>query len=66
MRINITLDCTDLARLARFWSAVLGFPAEVVVPGAYVALEGFTAMINVAGDVPVDGSVEASRALRAA
>jgi AhpD family alkylhydroperoxidase len=33
---------------------------------AYVALEGFTAMINVAGDVPVDGSVEASRALRAA
>ena len=33
---------------------------------AYVALEGFTAMINVAGDVPVDGSVEASRTLRAA
>jgi alkylhydroperoxidase family enzyme len=33
---------------------------------AYVALEGFTAMINVAGEVPVDGSVEESRALRAA
>ena len=33
---------------------------------AYIALEGFTAMINVAGDVPVDGSVEESRALRAA
>jgi AhpD family alkylhydroperoxidase len=33
---------------------------------AYVALERFTAMINVAGDVPVDGSVEESRRLRAA
>ena len=35
---------------------------------AYVALETFTAMINVAGEVPVDGSVEESRTanLRAA
>jgi alkylhydroperoxidase family enzyme len=33
---------------------------------AAVSLEGFTAMINVAGDVPVDGSTEASRALEAA
>ena len=33
---------------------------------AYVALEGFTAMVNVAGDVPVDGSVEDTRTLRAA
>ena len=33
---------------------------------AYVALERSTAMINVAGDVPVDGSVEDTRALRAA
>ena len=33
---------------------------------AYVALESFTAMINVAGDVPVDGSVEEPRRLRAA
>ena len=35
---------------------------------AYVALESFTAMVNVAGDVPVDGSVEESRTrmLRAA
>jgi alkylhydroperoxidase family enzyme len=33
---------------------------------AYVALESFTAMINVAGEVPVDGSLEESRALRAA
>ena len=35
---------------------------------AYVSLETFTATINVAGDVPVDGSVEESRTatLRAA
>jgi alkylhydroperoxidase family enzyme len=33
---------------------------------AYVALETFTATINVAGDVPVDGSSEESRVLRAA
>jgi AhpD family alkylhydroperoxidase len=33
---------------------------------AAVALESFTAMVNVAGEVPVDGSTEASRALQAA
>ncbi len=33
---------------------------------AYVALERFTAMVNVAGDVPVDGSAEDTRQLRAA
>ncbi len=33
---------------------------------AAVALEAFTAMVNVAGEVPVDGSREASRGLRAA
>ncbi len=33
---------------------------------AAVAIEGFTAMINVAGEVPVDGSTEASRTLQAA
>jgi AhpD family alkylhydroperoxidase len=33
---------------------------------AAVALEGFTAMVNVAGEVPVDGSTEQSRALQAA
>ncbi|HTX47104.1 MAG TPA: carboxymuconolactone decarboxylase family protein [Solirubrobacteraceae bacterium] len=33
---------------------------------AAVSLEGFTAMINVAGEIPVDGSTEASRALKAA
>jgi alkylhydroperoxidase family enzyme len=33
---------------------------------AYVALESFTAMVNVAGEVPVDGSPEGARRLRAA
>ncbi len=33
---------------------------------AALALEVFTAMVNVAGEVPVDGSSEASRALKAA
>ncbi|HYM58920.1 MAG TPA: carboxymuconolactone decarboxylase family protein [Solirubrobacteraceae bacterium] len=33
---------------------------------AVVALESFTAMVNVAGEVPVDGSVEDTRVLRAA
>jgi alkylhydroperoxidase family enzyme len=33
---------------------------------AFVSLEVFTAMINVAGEVPVDGSAEDSRTLRAA
>jgi AhpD family alkylhydroperoxidase len=33
---------------------------------AAVSLESFTALINVAGEVPVDGSNEASRSLKAA
>lgn len=33
---------------------------------AYVTLESFTAMLNVAGEVPVDGSFEETRRLKAA
>jgi alkylhydroperoxidase family enzyme len=33
---------------------------------AFASLESFTAMVNVAGDVPLDGSLEAERRLRAA
>jgi alkylhydroperoxidase family enzyme len=33
---------------------------------AVLSMESFTAMVNVAGDVPVDGSVEETRLLRAA
>ena len=39
---------------------------EILEAIAAVTLEGFTAMVNVAGEVPVDGSSEASRALEAA
>ena len=39
---------------------------QILEAVAAVALEGFTAMVNVAGDVPADGSSEASRALQAA
>jgi alkylhydroperoxidase family enzyme len=39
---------------------------EILEAIAAVTLEAFTAMVNVAGDVPVDGSTEASRALEAA
>ena len=39
---------------------------EILEAIAALTLEGFTAMINVAGEVPVDGSKEASRALEAA
>jgi len=45
----------------------LGWSDEQILEAiAFVALESFTAMINVAGDIPIDGSVEASRILRAA
>jgi alkylhydroperoxidase family enzyme len=39
---------------------------EILEAIAAVTLEGFTAMVNVAGEVPVDGSTEASRVLEAA
>jgi alkylhydroperoxidase family enzyme len=37
---------------------------EILEAIAYASLESFTAMVNVAGDVPVDGSVEESRTMR--
>lgn len=39
---------------------------EILEAIAAVALEGFSAMVNVAGEVPVDGSSEESRVLQAA
>ena len=39
---------------------------ELLEAIAFVSLESFTAMVNVAGEVPVDGSVEETRVLRAA
>ncbi len=37
---------------------------QVLEAIAYVALESFTALVNVAGEVPVDGSAEESRTVR--
>jgi alkylhydroperoxidase family enzyme len=39
---------------------------ELLESIAVLTLESFTAMVNVAGEVPVDGSVEETRVLRAA
>jgi alkylhydroperoxidase family enzyme len=39
---------------------------EMLEAIAFAAIEVFTAMVNVAGDIPADGSVEESRRLRAA
>lgn len=39
---------------------------QIIEAIAAVSLEGFTAMVNTAGEIPVDGSSEASRALQAA
>jgi alkylhydroperoxidase family enzyme len=39
---------------------------EILEAIAAVSLESFTAMVNVAGEIPVDGSSEASRTLQAA
>ena len=39
---------------------------QILEAVSYAALEILTAMVNLAGDVPLDGSVEESRALRAA
>jgi AhpD family alkylhydroperoxidase len=39
---------------------------QIIEAIAHVALESLTAMVNVAGEVPVDGSVEQTRTLRAA
>ncbi len=39
---------------------------ELLEAIAFVSLESFTALVNVAGEVPVDGSVEEARRLRAA
>ena|SRR5947209_9309305 len=40
--------------------------AQLLEAIAAVSLEMFAAMVNIAGDIPVDGSSEQSRALRAA
>jgi predicted enzyme related to lactoylglutathione lyase len=40
MRIEFTLDCSDLSRTAEFWQAAAGFDVEGVIEGRYVSLSG--------------------------
>lgn len=40
VRIEFTLDCSDLDGLASFWEAAAGFVVEGVIEGRYVALSG--------------------------
>jgi predicted enzyme related to lactoylglutathione lyase len=40
VRIEFTLDCSDLDRLASFWQAAADFVVEGVIEGRYVTLSG--------------------------
>jgi len=40
MRIELTLDCTDLASTSEFWRAALGYDVEGVIEDRYVSLGG--------------------------
>jgi predicted enzyme related to lactoylglutathione lyase len=40
MRLEFTLDCTDLERTTEFWQAAVGFVVAGRVPGRYVSLGG--------------------------
>ena len=42
MRVELTLDCTDLDRAAEFWQAAAGFVVDGVIEGRYVTLTGRT------------------------
>jgi len=40
VRIEFTLDCADLDRMAAFWTDAAGLVVEGVIEGRYVALSG--------------------------
>lgn len=40
MRIEFTLDCSDLDRMARFWEDAAGFGVVGVIEARYVSLSG--------------------------
>jgi predicted enzyme related to lactoylglutathione lyase len=40
VRIEFTLDCSDLDRMATFWKDAAGLVVEGVIEGRYVALRG--------------------------
>lgn len=40
MRLEFTLDCSDLVRMAEFWQAAVGFLVDGSIEGRYVSLSG--------------------------
>lgn len=40
VRIEFTLDCSDLDRMASFWQSAAGFVVDGVIEGRYVTLVG--------------------------
>jgi len=40
MRLEFTLDCTDLDHTAEFWQAAVGFVVDGSIEGRYVSLSG--------------------------
>src|SRR6476619_5384051 len=40
MRLEFTLDCTDLDHTAEFWQAAVGFAVDGSIEGRYVSLSG--------------------------
>jgi predicted enzyme related to lactoylglutathione lyase len=40
MRVEFTLDCVDLDRMAAFWRSAAGFTVGGVIEGRYVSLSG--------------------------
>jgi predicted enzyme related to lactoylglutathione lyase len=40
VRVEFTLDCSDLDRMAAFWRAAAGFAVDGVIEGRYVSLRG--------------------------
>jgi predicted enzyme related to lactoylglutathione lyase len=40
VRIEVTLDCSDLDRMAQFWQAAAGLAVDGVIEGRYVMLTG--------------------------
>lgn len=38
MRIELTLDCSDLNRMATFWQSAVGFVVEGIIEDRYISL----------------------------
>lgn len=41
MRIELTLDCSDLERMTQFWRGAAGFVVDGIIEGRYVSLGGY-------------------------